>query len=61
MIILFDRVSHALEGSRRMIEFTGNFYVQFRMPSYRVVINRDSAIRRHKLTILGQDQRIDFE
>jgi hypothetical protein len=51
MVILFDRISYALEGSRRMIEFTRDLNVQFWMPSYGVIINRDPAIRRNKLSI----------
>jgi hypothetical protein len=31
------------------------------MPRYGVIINRDTAISGDELTILGQDQRIDFK
>ena len=51
MIILFDRIGNALERRRRMIEFTRDLNVQFRMPSYGVIINRDPTIRRNELTI----------
>ena len=61
MIVLFDRVGDALEFRRRMIELTRDFNVQFRMPRDGVIINRDPAISGNKLTIFGQDQRIDFQ
>jgi len=51
MIILFDRIGYALERSRRMVEFTRDLNVQFRVPSYGVIINRDSAIGGNKLPI----------
>ena len=44
-----------------MIELARNLYLQFRMPHYGVIINRDTAIGCDELTILGQDQRIDFK
>ena len=61
MIVLFDRVGHAFQGGRRMIELARNLDLQFRMPRYGVIINRDTAIGGDELTILGQHQRIDFK
>ena len=51
MIILFNRVGYALEGSRRMIELARNLDFQFRMSCDRVIINRDPAIRGNKLPL----------
>ena len=52
MIVLFDGVSGALEGGRRMIELARNFNSKLRMPPDGVIINRDAAIGRDELATL---------
>lgn len=61
MIALFDGVGHAFQRGGRMIEFACNFNPEFRMPRHGIIIDRDAAIGGDKLTIFGQNQRIDFE
>ena len=57
MIILFDRIGNALERESADDRVaTRDLNVQFRMPSYGVIINRDPAIRRNKLDHLSLGQ-----
>ncbi len=52
MIGLLDRVGHAFQLRRRMIELARNFDLQFRMSCDGVIINRDPTIGGDELTVL---------
>src|SRR5438876_1041325 len=51
MIVLLDGVSYAFKCRRRMIEFSRNFNPKIGMSRHGVIINRDAAIGRNKLTV----------
>ena len=61
MIVLFHRVSDALERGRRMIKLARNLNPQLRMARDCVIINRDPAIGCDELAAFRQHQRIDFQ
>jgi hypothetical protein len=61
MIVLFDGVSDALEGIRRMIEFTRNLDAELGVPPDGVIVNGDAAIGRDELASFSEHQRVDLK
>ncbi len=61
MIVLFDRVSDALERGRRMIELARDLDLQFGMSRDGVIVNRDSTIGGNEFAGSRQNKRINFE